>query len=85
MLHKECLIKIYIIMKMKKYARYLLNKNKEDEATKIEGEIGDLAIDFTMKVVKNNAELANAEGDLERFLEEMDTFQTLEVLKAKAL
>jgi hypothetical protein len=55
-----------------KYARYLLNKNKED-------------IDFTMKVVKNNAELAYAEEDLERFREEMDTFQTLEVLKAKAL
>lgn len=58
-------------MKMGKYAKYLLDKNKGD-------------IDFTMKIVKNSLAVSLEEGeDEETILNEAEIFQQLEVEKTK--
>jgi len=58
------------MMKVKKYAKYLLDKNN-----------GDIAM--TMKVVRNAAVISSEEGDDEAFNRESETFQALEVMQAK--
>jgi hypothetical protein len=56
-------------MKLSDYANYLVGKY-------------DNNIDLAMKVAKNDAELAQLEGDTEDFERSTEVFQHLEVIKS---